>query len=346
VRYLVTGGAGFIGSSLVRHLLGVDSVGRPLAGPAAPAVPVEVVTLDKLTYAGHVENLSEVSGDPRHRFVEGDVCDVGIVRELVQGVDVVFHLAAESHVDRSIIDDRPFVRTNVLGTATLLAAVTEVGIERFVQVSTDEVYGELPWVDPESEAGRDAPRFTEETPLSPRSPYAATKAAADHLVSAYHVTHGLDVVITRGCNTYGPRQHPEKLLPVLIRKALADAPLPLYGDGLNVRDWIHVDDHCRGILAAARKGRPGRVYNLGARAERTNLSLARSVLAILGKPESLIDFVEDRPGHDRRYAVDASRARTELDWVPRSKLLEQLAACGSWYRANQAWIEAVSKPRS
>ena len=340
MRCLVTGGAGFIGSTLVRHLLGRDSLGRPLE--QQDTGDVTVVTLDKLTYAGHLESLEGVLDDPRHRFVQGDVCDGPEVRALLDGVDVVYHLAAESHVDRSIAHDQPFVRTNVVGTATLLAAALDAGVGRFVQVSTDEVYGQLPWVDPEGEDARSAPRFTEDTPLAPRSPYAATKAAGDHLALAYHATHGLDVVVTRGSNTYGPRQHPEKLIPLMIRHGRADLPLPVYGDGLNVRDWIHVEDHCRGILQAARTGQPGRVYNLGGDDERTNLSLVRALLAILDKPESLIDFVKDRPGHDRRYGVDATRAREELGWAPAHSLDDRLEACVAWYRANEAWIEAVS----
>lgn len=362
MRYLVTGGAGFIGSALVRHLL-------------AELPDAEVVTLDLLTYAGHLENLEGVIDDPRHRFVHGDVCDGPLARELLEACDIVFHLAAESHVDRSIVADQPFVRTNVVGTATLLAAALEAGVDRFVHVSTDEVYGELPWVDPEevghADAGvaaevlgrpdaevdtaalgasgepgvaRDAPpaRFTEETPLAPRSPYAATKAAADHLALAYHVTHGLDIVVTRSSNNYGPRQFPEKLIPLMIRRALDDEPLPVYGDGLHVRDWLHVEDHCRGLLAAAERGEAGRVYNFGGDAERTNLSLVRTILRLLDKPESLIELVEDRPGHDRRYAIDHRRATEELAWAPTVGLEEGLAATVDWYRGHQRWVGAVT----
>ena len=334
MRYLVTGGAGFIGSNFVRLLLSE----RP---------EVEVVNLDWLTYAGHEENLDGVMDHPRHRFVRGDVCDGPLVRELMDGVDVVFNLAAESHVDRSIVSDQPFVRTNFVGTSTLLAVALQAGVERFVQVSTDEVYGELPWVDPEGDAeeARQAPRFTEETALAPRSPYSATKAAADLLVGSYHTTHGMDVVITRCSNNYGPYQYPEKLIPLMIRNALAGEPLPVYGDGLNVRDWIHVEDHCRGLLAAAEKGRAGRVYNFGGDAERTNLSLVRRLLQLLDRPESLIDFVEDRAGHDRRYGIDFSRAREELEWEPRWELDEGLRETVAWYRENVAWAEAVTAER-
>jgi dTDP-glucose 4,6-dehydratase len=328
VRYLVTGGAGFIGSNFVRHVL-------------AERPNVEVVNLDALTYAGHRESLTDVERNQRYRFVHGDICDGAVVRDVMAGVDVVLHLAAESHVDRSIIEDTPFIRTNVLGTGTLLAAALDAGVKRFVQVSTDEVYGELPWRDP-ADGRADAPRFTEETPLAPRSPYSASKAAGDHLALAYHATHGLDVVVTRCSNNYGPYQYPEKLIPLMITRALADEPLPVYGDGLYVRDWIHVQDHCRGLLAATERGRAGRVYNLGASAERTNLSLVHDLLAILGKPKSLIEHVQDRPGHDRRYAIDASRASAELGWAAEIGFAEGLKSTVDWYLENGEWCNAVA----
>ena len=347
MRYLVTGGAGFIGANFVRCLL-------------AERPGCEVVNLDALTYAGHRESLEGLEADGRHRLVHGDICDVGGVQETMSGVDIVFHLAAESHVDRSIVADAPFVRTNVMGTATLLAAALAAGVGRFVQVSTDEVYGELPWRDPQAaqsgrggtSAGADGPaptdggaaasaRFTEETPLAPRSPYSATKAAGDHLALAYHATHGLDVVVTRCSNNYGPFQLPEKLIPLMITRALEDRPLPMYGDGLHVRDWIHVSDHCRGLLLAAERGTPGRVYNFGGAAERTNIALVRMLLEILGKPASLIEHVTDRPGHDRRYAVDFTRASRELDWRPSVELERGLRETVAWYEANRAWCGAV-----
>lgn len=345
MRVLVTGGAGFIGSSLVRHLL--------TAYPDA-----EIVTLDALTYAGHLANLHEVLEHPRHRFLQGDVCDGELVRGALQDVDLVFHLAAESHVDRSIEAAQPFVRTNVMGTATMLAAALDAGVGRFVQVSTDEVYGELPWWDPGCAADEQRPdspgdppqpaaaevRFTEETPLAPRSPYAATKAAADHLVHAYHVTHRLDTVITRCSNNYGPRQYPEKLIPLMIRKALSGDSLPVYGDGLHVRDWIHVDDHCRGLIAAARIGEAGRVYNFGGDSERTNLQVVRAILAALEAPEALIDFVEDRPGHDRRYGIAFSRAQEELGWAPEADFSSALAETVAWYRSHPHWVDSVLTP--
>ena len=346
-RILVTGGAGFIGSSLVRHLLAAYS-------------DAEIVTVDALTYAGHLTNLQGVLDDPRHHFVQGDICDGALVRGAMVDVDLVFHLAAESHVDRSIEVDQPFVRTNVVGTATLLAAALDGGVGRFVHVSTDEVYGELPWWNPERAADAEKAdgaaegvssghhaaarmKFTEETPLAPRSPYAATKAAADHLVQAYHVTHGLDTVITRSSNNYGPRQYPEKLIPLMIRAALRGEPLPVYGDGLHVRDWLHVDDHCRGLVAAARQGEGGRVYNFGGRSERTNLHVVREILRELDVPSTLIGFVEDRPGHDRRYAIDFSRANDELGWKPFVEFEDGLAETVQWYRENLDWVDIVMK---
>ena len=328
MKYLVTGGAGFIGSNFVKLLLAE----RPEA---------HVVNLDALTYAGHLESLADIADGPHYSFLHGDICDGELVDAAMEGVDIVFNLAAESHVDRSIIEPAPFVRTNVLGTATLLAAASARGVRRFVQVSTDEVYGELPWRDP---AASDplALKFTEETPLAPRSPYSATKAAADHLAIAYQNTHGLDVVITRCSNNYGPYQFTEKLIPLMISCALADEPLPVYGDGLHVRDWIHVSDHCRGLLSAAEQGESGRVYNFGGDSERTNLAVVRELLRILGKPESLIDHVRDRPGHDRRYALDSSRANSEISWAPRISFEEGLRDTVDWYLANQGWCRAVS----
>lgn len=323
MKLLVTGGAGFIGSNLVRFLLGRG---------------FEVVNLDALTYAGHLESLGALLEDSRHTFVEGDICDGALVRELMADVDQVLHLAAESHVDRSIESDQVFVRTNVMGTATLLSAAIDCGLSRFVHVSTDEVYGELPWVDP-SEG--DGPRFTEDTPLAPRSPYSATKAASDHLALAYHETHGLDVVVTRCSNNYGPYQYPEKLIPLMIDRARRGEPLPVYGDGLHVRDWIHVDDHCRAILTVAERGRAGRVYNFGGDAERTNLSVVRAILQALDAGEELIRYVDDRPGHDRRYAIDFSRARRELGWEPLLDFDRGLRETVAWYVSNTEWIDAV-----
>jgi len=328
MKYLITGGAGFIGCNLVRHLLGSDS-------------DAQVTNLDALTYAGNLDSLDGIEEGSRYTFIHGDICDADVVRQAMDGVDIVLNLAAESHVDRSILSDAPFVRTNMMGTQTLLAAALELGVRRFVQVSTDEVYGELPWFDPEDPEGQ-AHRFTEQTPVAPRSPYSATKAAADHLALAYHATHGLDVVVTRCSNNYGPHQFPEKLIPLMITHALEDRALPVYGDGLYVRDWIHVMDHCRALLAAAHRGEPGAVYNFGGNAERTNLSVVRAVLKVLGKPEDRIERVTDRPGHDRRYAIDASRAESELEWTPDVVSFEEgLAGTVEWYLANEAWWRRV-----
>ena len=323
MRVLVTGGAGFIGSNLVRWLL----AHRP---------EMEIVNLDALTYAGNLTSLADVEDDPRYSFVHGDICDGELVSEVMAGTDLVLHLAAESHVDRSIHSDSPFIRTNVVGTQTLLAAALAADVRRFVQVSTDEVYGELPWRDPE-DGDPAAPMFTEETPLSPRSPYSASKAAGDHLALAYHTTHSMDVVVTRCSNNYGPFQFPEKLIPLMVTCAMEGRKLPVYGDGLNVRDWIQVEDHCTGIVAAAERGRAGGVYNFGGDAEKTNLALVRALLRQLGRPEDLIEFVVDRKGHDRRYAIDFSLAESELAWRPAMSFEEGLATTVQWYVDNEQW---------
>jgi dTDP-glucose 4,6-dehydratase len=316
---LVTGGCGFVGSNFVRHVL-----------EAEPAVAV--INLDALTYAGNPANLADLAGHPRYRFVRGDVTDREAVRAAVGlGVEAVIHLAAESHVDRSIMDSGPFVRTNVVGTQVLLDAAREFRVDRFVHVSTDEVYGSL---GPEG-------YFTETTPLAPSSPYAASKAAADLLVRSYAHTFGLPAVITRCSNNYGPYQLPEKLIPLFIANLLRDEPVPVYGDGLQVRDWVHVRDHCAAVVAAWRKGRPGEVYNVGGRSEKTNLELTHALLDHLGKPGSLIRFVADRPGHDRRYAIDCSKIQRELGWRPTVPFEEGLRDTVAWYRANQAWVDQV-----
>jgi dTDP-glucose 4,6-dehydratase len=326
VKILVAGGAGFIGSNLVRFLL-------------SRRTDLELVNLDLLTYAGNLENLEDVANDPRYRFVQGDIADAGLVQGLMEGADAVVNLAAESHVDRSVVAAAPFVRTNVTGTFVLLEAALEAGVGRFVQVSTDEVYGELPWRDPKSPGS--GPRFTEATPLSPRSPYSATKAAADLLALSYHTTHGLDVVVTRCSNNYGPYQFPEKLIPLMVTNALEGLPLPVYGDGLNVRDWIHVEDHCRGLDLALRRGRSGRIYNFGGDAERTNLQVVHEIVDAIGADPELVTFVEDRPGHDRRYAIEFDRARDELGWEPQSGFEEGLRQTVAWYRDHQGWWQRV-----
>ena len=316
---LGTGGCGFIGSNFIHYLLETERA-------------VAVVNMDCLTYAGNLANLAGLADHPRYRFHRADVTDREAVRRLVgAGVEAIINFAAESHVDRSIHDASPFVRTNVLGTQALLDAAREFGVPRFVQVSTDEVYGSL---GPEG-------YFTEETPLAPNSPYAASKAAADLLVRSYAHTFGLPTIITRCSNNYGPYQFPEKLIPLFISNLLQDQPVPVYGDGLNVRDWIHVRDHCAAIHRAWRFGRPGEVYNIGARCEKTNLELTHTLLAILEKPTSLIRYVKDRPGHDRRYAIDSSKAERELGWRPQVTFEEGLRETVRWYRENAAWVANI-----
>jgi dTDP-glucose 4,6-dehydratase len=320
MNLLVTGGAGFIGSNLVRLVLAEGKADR-------------VVNLDRLTYAGNPESLAGVEADPRYRFVRGDVCNGELVAEVVRSerIDAILHLAAESHVDRSILAPSVFIETNVRGTQVLLEAARELGVKRFVHVSTDEVYGSL---GPEG-------LFTEASPLAPSSPYSASKAGSDLLALSYARTFGLPVVVTRCSNNYGPYQFPEKLIPLMIANALRDLPLPVYGDGLNVRDWIHVEDHCRGLLAALEAGRAGEVYNLGASSERQNLRIVEAVLDLLGKPRSLVRFVTDRAGHDRRYAIDAAKARRELGWAPRRTFEDALRDTVRWYVDHRGWWERV-----
>lgn len=316
--FLVTGGAGFIGSAFVRTLL--------------DAIPnCQIINLDALTYAGNMDNLEGL--DPaRHHFIYGDIANPQIVREaLANDCDAIINFAAESHVDRSIANAAEFLRTNITGTQVLLDAARERGVKRFVQISTDEVMGSLP----ENEAAF----FTEISPFAPNSPYAASKAAAEHLVRAAHHTFGLDTVVTRCGNNYGPRQFPEKFLPLMICNALHDQSIPVYGDGRNVRDWIYVDDHCRAILAALEKGKPGAVYNIGARNPRRNIEVAESVLAALGKPKSLINFVVDRLGHDRRYAIDPALVESELGWQPQETWESGVQKTIKWYQENSRWIE-------
>ena len=293
----------------------------------------DVVNFDALTYAGNLENLEGVD-EARHRFVHGDICDrEAVMAALDERFDALVNFAAESHVDRSIHSAHEFIQTNVLGTQVLLDAARERGVRRFVHISTDEVMGSLP----EEEQAF----FTEASPFQPNSPYAASKGAAEHLVRAAHHTFGMDTVITRCGNNYGPRQFPEKFLPLMMANAMNDEPVPVYGDGRNVRDWIYVDDHCRGILAALQKGRPGATYNIGARNERRNIEVARSVLDALGKPHSLLQFVKDRPGHDRCYAIDPSLIESELGWRPRETWESGLRKTIDWYRDNTAWLDRV-----
>jgi dTDP-glucose 4,6-dehydratase len=315
-KLFVTGGAGFIGSAFIRLCLAGDRF--------------SVVNFDALTYAGNPDNL--VGLDPsRHRFVHGDITDREAVRNAMEpDTYAIINFAAESHVDRSILSAAEFLRTNILGTQFLLDTARELGVERFVQISTDEVMGSLP----EDENAF----FTEDSPFAPNSPYAASKAAAEHLVRAAHHTFGLDTVITRCGNNYGPRQFPEKFLPLLLANAFAGEAIPIYGDGQNVRDWIYVDDHCRAILLALELAPAGSVYNIGARNERRNLDVARSVLDALGKPQSLIRLVKDRPGHDRRYALDPVKAEAELGWRPMETWESGLQKTIEWYQVNREWV--------
>src|SRR3954470_2460732 len=316
---LVTGGAGFIGSNFVRHLLATDP-------------DVRVVNFDALTYAGNLANLADVMANPRHTFVKGDVTDRDQVRAAMKlGVTDVIHFAAESHVDRSIQDSGPFVRTNVTGTQILLDAAGEFNVAKYVQVWTDEVYGSL------GATGL----FTEETPLQPNSPYSASKAAADLLVRAYHHTFGLNAVTTRCSNNYGPYQFPEKLLPLFITNLMRDEPVPVYGDGMQVRDWIHVLDHARGVELAWRAGRAGEVYNFGGRCEMPNLHLTHHLLDALGKPRTLVQHVQDRPGHDRRYAIDCAKAERDLGWQPQVTFADGMKETVAWYLTNQDWVNRV-----
>lgn len=316
----MTGGAGFIGSAFVRMVLeNYDDVA--------------IIDFDALTYAGNLENLAGVDSD-RHTFIKGDICDRdAVLAAMPGGCDAVFNFAAESHVDRSIHSADEFLRTNIIGTQVLLDAARERGVRRFVQVSTDEVMGSL--------ADESEDYFTEASPLQPNSPYAASKASAEFVVRAAQETHGVDAVITRCGNNYGPRQFPEKLIPLIVANAMNDEPLPVYGDGKNVRDWIFVDDHCAAIWLAYEKGRSGEAYNIGARNEQYNIDVVKAILNALGKPHSLITHVTDRLGHDRRYAIDPSKAETELGWKPATTWADGLAATIDWYQQNRKWVDNI-----
>ncbi|MBM4330462.1 MAG: dTDP-glucose 4,6-dehydratase [Deltaproteobacteria bacterium] len=324
MKILVTGGAGFIGSNFIHFLIGPDNTFQG---------DFEILNLDKLTYAGNLENLADLSQSKNYHFVKGDICDGKLVESLLQsGVDAIINFAAESHVDRSLYEPDLFIQTNVVGVQVLLQAALRHRIKKFIQISTDEVYGSLP---------PDAPGFREDTQLSPNSPYSASKAAADLLVRSYFKTYGFPAIITRCSNNYGPFQFPEKLIPLFITNALEDKPLPVYGDGLNVRDWIHVEDHCRAILAVLEKGKEGEIYNIGGDGERTNLEITETILDVLGKPKSLMRYVTDRPGHDRRYAVDFSKIQRELGWSPAYPLKEGLAQTVQWYLRHDEWWRRI-----
>jgi len=315
MKILVTGGAGFIGSNFILYMMQQHPQD-------------EIINLDALTYAGNLENLESVENEPNYTFVHGDIADKGKVDEVFKsGIDVVVNFAAESHVDRSILEPEAFVNANVLGTQVLLDAAKRYGVTKFVQVSTDEVYGSL------GETGL----FSETTPLAPNSPYSASKAGGDLLVRAYHETFGLPVNITRCSNNYGPYQFPEKLIPLMISRALQDESLPIYGDGLNIRDWLYVEDHCSAIDLVIRQGRIGEVYNIGGNNERTNIHIVQTILKELGKPESLIRYVEDRPGHDRRYGIDPTKITEELGWKPKHNFETGIKETIQWYLNNKEW---------
>ena len=319
MKLLVTGGAGFIGSNFIRYILKTYP-------------DYEVVNLDALTYAGNLENLRDIEDDSRYRFVKGNICDADLVDALVKEVDVLVHFAAESHVDRSIANPEAFIKTNVFGTYTLLEAARKNGNKRLHHVSTDEVFGSL--------EEDDAP-FNEQTPYDPRSPYSASKAASDHLVRAYFHTYGLPVTISNCSNNYGPYHFPEKLIPLLITNLLQDKKIPIYGDGLNVRDWLHVEDHCSAIDAIIHRGKLGQTYCVGGNGEKSNSEIAKTILSLLGKDESMIEYVQDRKGHDRRYAIDFSKLKRELDWQPQTSFHEGIARTVQWFQDNEWWWKNI-----
>jgi dTDP-glucose 4,6-dehydratase len=318
MKIFVTGGAGFIGSNFVRLILGLDK-------------KYSVVNYDKLTYAGNLSNLDAVASDPDYIFVKGDICDAAAVEAAMEGCDAVVHFAAESHVDRSIYEPAPVIQTNVTGTFILLQIAKKLSVSRFVHVSTDEVYGDM-------EPGAFA---DETTPLQPNSPYSASKAASDLLVRSYVRTYGFPALITRASNNYGPYQFPEKFLPLMITNALEDKPLPIYGDGMQQRDWLHVDDHCRGILAVLERGRIGEVYNIGGLDVEENIAMLHRLLKLINKPTSLFSYVKDRPGHDRRYALDCKKIERDLGWKPVVTLDEGLRQTIDWYKIQKKWLAGV-----
>ena len=316
MKILVTGGAGFMGSNFIHFWLKNH--------------PKDYIrNLDKLTYAGNLESLREVEGSPAYEFIKGDICDPYIVEEAMEEMDAVVHFASETHVDRSIKGPAVFIQTNVIGTQVLLDAALKTKIRRFHHISTDEVFGDLPFDSKE--------KFNEDTPYDPHSPYAASKAAADHLVRAYYHTYGLPMTITNSTNCYGPYVFPEKFIPRMITNALDNQPLPIYGEGLNVRDWLHVEDQTLAIEVVLKKGNVGEIYCVGGGAEQKNIDVAKKILQILGKSEDLIKFVKDRPGHDRRYAIDFSKIKKELGWTPRYKFEEELEKTIEWYQENEWW---------
>ena len=322
MKIIVTGGAGFIGSCFVRHMLNKYP-------------DYKIINLDALTYAGNIENLNDVKDNPNYTFVHGNICDKNLVRDIIQGVDAVINFAAESHVDRSITGPEIFIQTNIQGTLNLLQAAKESGIQRFLQVSTDEVYGTL------GKTGY----FYETTPLAPNSPYSASKASADLVVRAYYETYKMPVLNTRCSNNYGPYQYPEKLIPFFISKLLKNEKVPVYGDGLNVRDWLYVYDHCSAIDTVLHKGKIGEVYNIGGHNEKTNLEITKLILDAMGKDESSIEYVQDRLGHDRRYAICNDKIQSELGWEPSLTFEEGIKLTIDWYLKNQDWIKSIENKK-
>lgn len=319
MRLLVTGGAGFIGSNFIRYYLKENPNDS-------------IVNLDKLTYAGNLESLKDIEGDKRYKFIHGDIADFNLVDRLLKdGIDVVINFAAESHVDRSIDDPSPFLNTNITGTQLILESSRRNKISRFIQVSTDEVYGSLEPIG----------LFTERTALRPNSPYAASKASADLLTRAYFKTYNFPALITRCSNNYGPYQFPEKLIPLFVTNALLDEPLPVYGDGLNIRDWLYVEDHCRAIDIVLKKGKEGEIYNIGGNTEKKNIEITDKILSILNKPQTLKKFVKDRLGHDRRYAIDSTKIKMELGWEPKYQFEDALRKTIQWYIDNKEWWERI-----
>jgi len=319
MKVLITGGAGFIGSNFIRHLIN----NRP---------DWQITNFDKLTYAGNLANLDDISGNDNYRFIKGDITNIDDVRAVLEpGFDYVINFAAESHVDRSLYDPGTFIKTNVLGAHLLLDLAHKTGISKFIQVSTDEVYGSQ---DPREYAD-------EKSPLKPNSPYAAGKASADLVCRSYYKSFDMPVIITRSCNNYGPYQFPEKVIPFFMTRALGDEILPLYGDGLNSRDWIYVEDNCEALLCVLENGEPGRIYNIGSGNELTNIDLTQIILKFLGKPSSLIKFVEDRPAHDRRYGLNFDKIKNELGWLPKMKFVEGIQKTIDWYKANNQWWENI-----
>lgn len=322
MKILITGGAGFIGSCFVRYMLNKHQ-------------DYKIINLDALTYAGNIENLSDVKDNPNYSFVKGNICDKNLIVELTKDVDAIINFAAETHVDNSISNPNIFIETNVVGTLNLLEAAKNNKVERYLQVSTDEVYGSL---------GKDG-YFTERTPISPNSPYSASKASADMLVRAYNKTYNVPTLITRCSNNYGPYQYPEKLIPFFISKLLRGEKIPLYGDGQNVRDWLYVYDHASAIDTVLHKGKTGEVYNVGGHNEKTNIEITKLILENMGKDESMIEYVKDRPGHDRRYAIDNSKITNELGWKPSKTFEEGIKDTINWYLENQDWIKSIENKK-